>query len=254
MKALIAEDETLAGERLLQMIHECDPSIEILGRCDSVDETVKFFRDGNEADLLFLDIQLADGKSFEIFDHIKVDVPIIFTTAYNQYALQAFKLHSIDYLLKPVQLPDLQRAIDKHKRIYKKRTWDKQDIEILKSVLEKPEKEYKERFLIKAGNKLQYKTVSDAAYFFADGKAAYLVSKKENRKYLIDYSLDELENQINPKDFFRISRKAIVGIDSIAEIKGLVRTRMEVRLTQPAEVDLTVSRERAQQFKEWLNK
>jgi DNA-binding LytR/AlgR family response regulator len=185
---------------------------------------------------------------------VKVDVPIIFTTAYNQYALQAFKLHSIDYLLKPVQLTDLQRAIDKHKRIYKKRAWDKQEIEMLKAILDKPEKEYKERFLIRAGNKLQYKSVEEAAYFFAEGKAAYLVSKKENRKYLIDYSLDELEKQINPKDFFRISRKAIVGIDSIAEIKGLVRTRMEVKLTQPAEVDLTVSRDRAQQFKEWLNK
>jgi DNA-binding LytR/AlgR family response regulator len=254
MKALIAEDETLAGERLLQMIHECDPSIHVQGRLDSVDETVKFFRDGNETDLLFLDIQLADGKSFEIFDQVKVDVPIIFTTAYNQYALQAFKLHSIDYLLKPVQLAELQRAIDKHKRIYKKRAWDKQEIEMLKSILERPEKEYKERFLIKAGNKLQYKTVSEAAYFFAEGKAAYLVSKKENRKYLIDYSLDELEKQINPNNFFRISRKAIVGIDSIAEIKGLVRTRMEVKLTQPAEVDLTVSRDRAQLFKEWLNK
>jgi DNA-binding LytR/AlgR family response regulator len=219
-----------------------------------VDETVKYFRSGNQADLLFLDIQLADGKSFEIFEKVKIEVPVIFTTAYNQYALQAFKLHSVDYLLKPIQQNDLRVAIEKHKRMYGRKSWSDQDIEALKTLLRNPEKNFKERFLIKAGNKLQYKPVQEVAYFFADGKSTFLVSKKDNRKYLIDYSLDDLENELDPGTFFRISRRVIVALDAIVEIKGLVRTRLEVRLTSAAEVDLTVSRERGQLFKQWLNK
>ena len=253
MNALIAEDEVLAREHLEQLIQECDPSIQVLDRVDSVEDTIRFFQSGKQADLLFLDIQLADGKSFEIFDSVNIDVPIIFTTAYDQYALQAFKLHSIDYLLKPIQRDDLKLALDKHRRVSGNRQLLDKDIELLKSLVLKSRKEYKERFIIKAGSKLQYKPVQEAAYFFADGKTTFLVTKKENRKYLIDYSLEDLEKELDPKNFFRISRKVIVGIDAIAEIKGLISTRLEVRLQQPSEFDLTVSRDRAQRFKEWLN-
>ncbi len=253
MNAVIAEDEILAREHLEQLIQECDPTIQVLDRVDSVEDTVKFFQSGRQTDLLFLDIQLADGKSFEIFDFVNIDVPIIFTTAYDQYALQAFKVHSIDYLLKPIQREDLKSALDKHRRVTGKRHLRDEDIELLKSLVQKSTRTYKERFIIKAGSKLQYKPVQEAAYFFADGKTTFLVSKKENRKYLIDYSLEDLEKELDPKNFFRISRKAIVGIEAIAEIKGLISTRLEVRLLQPSEFDLTVSRDRAQRFKEWLN-
>lgn len=254
MNALIVEDEALAREHLEQLILECDPTAHIVDRLDSVEDTIGFFKSGKQTDILFLDIQLADGKSFEIFDSVKVDVPIIFTTAYDQYTLQAFKQNSIDYLLKPIQRADLNFALDKYKRIASRSHLKQEDIALFKSLIQNAKRTFKERFIIKSGNKLQYKPVQEVAYFFADGKTTFLVSKKENRKYLIDYSLEELEDQLDPDVFFRISRKVIVGIDSIAEIKGLISTRLELRLHQPVEFELTVSRERAQRLKEWLNK
>ncbi len=253
MKVLIVEDEPLAAERLQHLLRTCEPGIEVVDLIDSVEDAVTFFRSGKKTDLLLLDIQLADGKSFEIFDKVKIDTPIIFTTAFDQYAIQAFKVHSIDYLLKPFQQSDLNCAIEKFRKISVPASLTSEDLTELKALLAKNKNTYKERFIIKSGNKLQFKQTDDIAYFFADGKTAFLVSKKENRKYLIDHTLEELENALNPKAFFRISRKFILSVDSIAEVKGLISTRLEVKLNQPCEHELAVSRDRAQDFKNWLN-
>ena len=253
MKVLIVEDERLAAERLQYLLRTCEQDIEVVDVIDSVEDAVTFFRSGKKTELLLLDIQLADGKSFEIFEKVKIELPIIFTTAFDQYAIQAFKVHSIDYLLKPVQQSDLNYAIEKFRKITAPISLTSEDLIELKALLAKNKKTYKERFIIKSGNKLQFKQTDDIAYFFADGKTAFLVSKKENRKYLIDHTLEELENTLNPKAFFRISRKFIVGVESIAEVKGLISTRLEVKLNQPCEHELAVSRDRAQDFKNWLN-
>lgn len=252
MRVLLIEDEPLAAERLQHLLKGCEPDIEVVGQLESVEEAVTFFHSGKKIDLLFLDIQLADGKSFEIFDKVKVEIPIIFTTAFDQYAIQAFKLHSIDYLLKPIQQNDLKQALDKFKRIISQPALTVEELSALKSLLAQNSESFKERFIIKSGNKLQYKHASDVAYFFADGKMTFLVSKKENRRYLIDHTLEELETRLDPKFFFRISRKFIVAVDCISEVKGLMSTKLEVKLNQSCEHDLSVSRERAQNFKNWL--
>lgn len=254
MNVLLAEDEALAAERLIKMIGECDSSIAVVAQPDSVSEIIELLQSGKKIDLMFLDIQLADGKSFELFDSIVTDIPIIFTTAYDQYALKAFKHHSIDYLLKPVQKEELANAIDKFKRLNSKAALSSESIQSLRELIGNKLPHYKQRIVVKAGNKIQFKSADEVAYFFADGKEAYLVTQKENRKHLIGYTLEELEQLLHPDDFFRISRKFIVRAEAIAEVKGTMTTRLEVRLNQSSSHFLTVSRERASDFKKWLDR
>jgi DNA-binding LytR/AlgR family response regulator len=255
MNALIIEDEREAAERLSNLLRECDPSIRVLQTIDTVQDVVAYFSSGQPADLVFMDIQLADGKSFEIFDQVKIDSPIIFTTAFDQYALQAFKLHSIDYLLKPIQGDDLLNAIQKLKRMYPPAPHlTASDILALKEIIAGAGTRYKQRLLIKAGNKLQYKPTANVCYFFADGKTTYLVAIGDGRKYIIDHTLEELDSMLNPDQFFRISRKYIVNFDCVHEVKGLISSKLEVRLSQPCEHDLSVSRERIHDFKRWMDR
>jgi DNA-binding LytR/AlgR family response regulator len=254
MNVLLAEDEALAAERLVKMIGDYDPSITIAAQPDSVSEVIAFLKSGKPIDLMFLDIQLADGKSFEIFDTLLTDVPIIFTTAYDQYALKAFKLHSIDYLLKPVQKEELTASIDKFKRLKTKAALSSENIQSLRELIETKTAPFKQRIVVKAGNKLQFRQAEEVSYFFADGKEAYMVTQKENRKHLVGYTLEELEQLLNPDDFFRISRKFIVRAAAIAEVKGTMTTRLEIKLNHNNEHSLTVSRERVSDFKKWLDK
>jgi DNA-binding LytR/AlgR family response regulator len=254
MNVLIAEDEILAAERLQELLQQCAPDAVVLDHVDSVTEAVAFLKKAKSIDLLLLDIQLADGKSFEIFEKVEIDVPVIFTTAYDQYAIHAFKFHSIDYLLKPIQQDDLRQALTKLRKLSTAKGSGSIDINALKELLNKTYKPYKERFMIKTGNKLQYKPSSEIAYFFAEGKEAYLVTKTENKKFLIDHTLEDLESLLNPSEFFRISRKFILHVESIREIKGSHSTRLEVKLFQVCEHDLSVSRDRAQDFKAWLDR
>lgn len=254
MNVLLAEDEALAAERLVKMIGDYDPSIIISEQTDSVSEVITFLKSGKPIDLMFLDIQLADGKSFEIFNALHTDVPIIFTTAYDQYALKAFKLHSIDYLLKPIQKEQLGAAIEKFKRLKMKSALTSEHIQSLRELIETKGTPFKQRIVVKAGNRLQFRPAEEVAYFFADGKEAYMVTQKENRKHLVGYTLEELEKLLNPDDFFRISRKFIVRADAIAEVKGTMTTQLEVRLGHSSEHSLTVSRERISDFKRWLDR
>ena len=252
MKAIVVEDEQLAAERLIELVKSIDATIEIVGQFDTIADTVHHLKTESTPDIIFLDIQLADGRSFEIFEKTPIDSPIIFTTAYDQFTLKAFKLNSIDYLLKPVQSEDLRLALEKLKKLNRKGL-NSDELGVLKEIIKTKGQPYKQRLVIKAGNKIQFKPAEEVAYFFADGKEAYMVSRKENRKHLIGYTLEELENILDPKEFFRISRKFIVRADAIAEVKGLISSKLEVKLHQPTEHELAVSRERAQEFKTWLD-
>jgi DNA-binding LytR/AlgR family response regulator len=252
MRAIVVEDEELAAERLIDLIKAIDPTIEIVAQPDTVADTLHFLKTQPVPDVIFLDIQLADGRSFEIFERASIDSPIIFITAYDQFTLKAFKVNSIDYLLKPVQKEDLRLALEKLKKLNRKGL-NGDELDLLKEIIKSKGQSYKQRLVIKAGNKIQFKPAEEVAYFFADGKEAYMVSRKENRKHLIGYTLEELEEILDPRDFFRISRKFIVRADAIAEVKGLISSRLEVKLIQNAEHELAVSRERAQDFKTWLD-
>lgn len=254
MNVLIVEDEPLAAERLIGLLKKTGETFVLQGTQESIEEAVTFFSSGGKTDLLFLDIELADGRSFEIFNRVTVDAPIIFTTAYDQYALQAFKHFSIDYLLKPVQQADLNNALAKWKRLGANQENVQQQMNQLKEWLLSERQKPKERLLIKSGNKLHYKSSEEVAYFFADGKEVYIYTRNENKKFLIDYTLEQLESQLDTQKFFRISRKAIVNAAAIAEVKGLISTRLEVKLNQPCEHELTISRDRSAAFKAWLDR
>lgn len=252
MNVLLAEDEVLAAERLTAMLKDCEPNVHITERLDSVEEIVDFFKSGKSVDLLLLDIQLADGKSFEAFNQVNIDHPIIFTTAYDQYAIQAFQHFSIDYLLKPIRKTELSRAIEKYKKLSLQKP--QFPLEELTALLKKKESGFKERFLIRAGNKLQFKATQDVAFFYADGKVVFLVTKGEGKKYIIDHTLEDLEASLDPSDFFRVSRKHIVNIACISEVSGIGNARLDIKLSQKTEQQLTVSRNRIQSFKNWLNR
>lgn len=256
MNVLIVEDEELARERLSLMIKKYDHQCNIVESIDSISDTVSFLKENKSVDLIFLDIQLSDGSSFEIFKKITIDLPIIFTTAYDQYAIQAFKVNSIDYLLKPVSYDDLEKAIDK----YKKLQWNKNlsisnNPELLQSLFSNLEgNQYKKRFIVKYGDHIQFKPVNDISYIFAEGKTVYIVLKENQRKYIIDHTLEELENYLlNPEEFFRINRKYIIKIDAIQEVKSYYNSRLKVILNNPCDQDLIISREKVSEFKEWLN-
>ena len=251
MNVVIVEDEPLAAERLISLLNTTAESISVLEVFDSIKETTSFLETGKKIDLLFLDIELADGKSFEIFNKTKVDAPVIFTTAYDQYALQAFKHFSIDYLLKPIQLEQLLGAIKKYKRFENHNV--NEQLQQLTSWVSNSREEVKERVLVKSGNKLFYKSTDEVAYFWAESKEVYIFTLKDNKKFLIDYTLEELERKLDKKLFFRINRKAIINVNAIAEVKGLISTRLEVKLNQPCIHELAVSRDRSANFKSWLD-
>ncbi|MBL7873090.1 MAG: response regulator transcription factor [Cyclobacteriaceae bacterium] len=254
MNVVIIEDEALASERLITLLHNAGEPITIARTLESIEEAVTYFSSPHKTDLLFLDIELGDGKSFEIFKKVSVKVPIIFTTAYDQYALQAFKHFSIDYLLKPIEKDELNQAISKWKQISQYPLKIGEQLGKLQEFLSKANQKSKERILVKSGNRLQYKSTDEVAYFYADGKEVYIYTLAENKKFLIDYTLEQLELQLDEKKYFRISRKVIVNVEAIAEIKGLISTRLEIKLTQPCIHELLISRDRSARFKIWLDR
>mgnify|MGYP001794942145 CR=1 FL=1 len=256
MNVLIVEDEQLAVERLEKLIRDYDPSINVLYTVDTVKEAAAFMSSHQDRlDLVFLDIQLADGKSFEIFGKINYSKPIIFTTAYDEYALKAFKLNSIDYLLKPVKYEELDAAINKFKELSKNaQPAPVIDGALIQSILQKGEKTFKQRFVVKFGSRIQFKNSGDVAYFYAEDKICYLMSSSECKRYIIDHTLEELDDKlIDPSRFFRINRQYILCIDAIKEVKAR-DNRLEIILTVPCDHQLMVSRGRTADFKDWINK
>jgi DNA-binding LytR/AlgR family response regulator len=251
MKTIIIEDERLAAERLEELIKEIDPSIEISAKLPSVEQSINYLKQ-TKPDLILLDIQLEDGLSFSIFEKIEVDVPIIFTTAFDQYAIKAFKLNSIDYLLKPIKKEELREALSKYKNIKTSYLMDFE--EIIKSIQNK-ENSYKKRFLIQYGQKIRKVEIDEVAYFYAMEKNVFLITSCGNT-FPIDFTLDKLQEVIDPEGFFRINRKMIVGFDAIKNMIPYSRSRIRIELNppEPKDVEALVSVERSSAFKQWMDK
>ena len=249
MKILIIEDEPIAAQRLQMMLKQYDASIEVLGCLESIEDSVNWMQENPPPDLLLLDIQLSDGFSFEIFKKIDYKKPVIFTTAYNEYALEAFRYLSIDYLLKPVNFQTLQNALNKYKLITSQQQIDYN--EIFKALKKIPSEQYKDRFLARIGQRLIFVKTNDIAYFRAEDKIVYLVDKKVN-KLPVDFTLEKLETLLDPRIFFRLNRKIIISIDSIAQIKPYSNSRLVLHLKdgQKSE-EMIVSRERVPEFRQW---
>jgi DNA-binding LytR/AlgR family response regulator len=223
----------------------------VTAKLASVEESIKWLKK-NEPDLIFLDIQLEDGLSFEIFDKVTIDVPVIFTTAYDQYAIKAFKLNSIDYLLKPIRKAELEEALNKYKNIKNSYLRDFEDV--FKSIMNK-EISYKKRFLVQYGQKIKKVETEEIAYFYAMEKNVFMTTY-EKSNYPVNYSLDKLTEILDPEKFFRINRKMIISFDAIKNMIPFSRSRIKIELNPPApkEVEALVSVERASSFKEWLDK
>ncbi len=250
MKVLIIEDEEFAAEKLEQMLLQINPSIDVLAKLGSIAESVKWLMD-RTADLIFLDIQLSDGISFSIFEQVSIHTPVIFTTAYDQYAIKAFQLNSISYLLKPIRKSELEESLQKYETL---KSAFSIDFETLLATIQGIEPGYKKRFLIQLGEKIRKVELSEIAYFFVLEKAVYLRTF-QGKSYPVEYTLDKLESLINPEKFFRINRKYIVSIDSISDMVAYSRSRVKLQLSPKAdkEADTIVSIDRSSDFKKWLN-
>ena len=249
MNILLIEDERPAANRLKQLILELLPGANIFGNLDSITSSVEWLQLHPAPDLIFCDIQLADGLSFEIFERIKVSSPIIFTTAFDQYAIKAFKLNSVDYLLKPIDPKELAGAINKFKNQKIKTTIDLSQI---KELLQPQQKEYKSRFIVKIGEKIQSVLASEASFFMSEERVTFLQTF-EGKRYILDYTLDQLEEMLDPKKFFRLNRKYISSFEAITEIHTYSNSRLKIKLANSSDNDILVSREKVGALKEWLD-
>lgn len=250
MKVVIIEDEKLSAEHLASLLQKIDNSISVIKYFDTVTTSVEAFNDGLNADLIFLDIHLADGNSFEIFNQIQLEIPIIFTTAFDNYAIQAFKQNSIDYLLKPINYIDLEYAIGKFRK--QQKLLNNDDISSIKIALQEIKKEYKSRFLVKLGQTIDTIPTEDIHHFESKESMAFLVTNKGNH-FSIDYTLDQLEAILNPKSFFRMNRSVILNIQSIEKVTPYFNSRLSISTKFLDNEARIVSRDRVNDFKKWLD-
>jgi two-component system, LytTR family, response regulator LytT len=250
MNIIIIEDEKPAARLLQRKVEKLGLQVNTL--LHSVEESINWFQSNIHPDLIFLDIQLSDGLSFEIFETIDIKSAIIFTTAYDEYALRAFKLNSIDYLLKPIDEDDLEIAVNKFKLRNQTSSNLSLDFEMIKKMLVNPiDREYKKRFTIKMGQQLKMITIDEVECFYSENKGTYLHTF-DNRNYLLDNTLEQLEAELNPKDFYRISRKFIIPLKAIKEIQMYSNSRLKVILPTYKEDEVIVAREKVGDFKNWL--
>jgi two-component system, LytTR family, response regulator len=260
MKAIIIEDEELAAEGLSISLKKVEADIEILAVLDSVKTAVAWLKNNPAPDLAFLDIQLADGLSFEIFEQTPINCPVIFTTAYDEYALRAFRVNSIDYLLKPIGTDDLKRTFEKLKVIkgettppqYLSQDLIKQVMAIATQQVKTPQ--YKTRFMIKIGEHLQTIPAEDIDFLLGENKIVWLYHKN-GRKYVVDYTLDQLEDLLEPNRFFRLNRQFIASIETIKDVISYSNSRLKIVFkTPPNKEDIIMSREKVEAFKNWMGK
>ncbi|MBN1925876.1 MAG: response regulator transcription factor [Prolixibacteraceae bacterium] len=250
MKILIIEDERYTAELISRLVLQYNPGYEILAILSTIEDSVKWFVEKpGQADLVLLDIQLTDGLSFDIFEKVKVFTPIIFITAYNEFAINAFKVNSVDYLLKPVSYQDIEHAFEKYNRL--KETYQKADNKFLIDLVKDSAKAYKKRFLIKTGEKYNFLSASEIAFFmFEEGVIfAFLTN---NKRVMVSETLDELSESLDPESFFRLNRKFIASVGAIGSIHNYFNRRLSVHLN-PGNHQVIVSRERVNDFKQWLN-
>lgn len=250
MNIIIIEDEKPAARLLQRKVEKLGLHVNTL--LHSVEESINWFQNNAHPDLIFLDIQLSDGLSFEIFESINIKSAVIFTTAYDEYALRAFKLNSIDYLLKPIDEDDLAAAVDKFKARNLAIPSASLDFEMIKKMLVNPiDRVYKKRFTIKMGQQLKMINIDEVECFYSENKGTYLHTF-DNRNYLLDISLEQLENELNPENFYRVSRKFIIPLKGIKEIQLHSNSRLKVILPTYKEDEVIVSREKVSDFKIWI--
>lgn len=255
LKILIVEDEELAAERLAQLVKEIEPDAEIHGPVDTVTATIAHLKTCTDYDLILLDIQLADGKSFSIFDDFEITTPVIFTTAYDEYALQAFELNSIDYLLKPVNREKLKTALEKFRKLKEYFGAGNPNIQLYEMIrnLRTPEKPaYKNRFLISKGDAMVPVKVSEIAAFYAEDKEVFLITH-ENKRFIIQHSVEELTSKLDPKLFYRVNRQFIISADAIQKVHNYFNFKLKVELKADPKLDIVVSRSKTLSFKAWMN-
>jgi len=253
MKVLIIEDEPQAAKRMESLISTLEPQAEILGKIDSVKNAVQWIQSHPAPDLIFMDIQLADGISFQIFEQCEVKSPVIFTTAYDAYALKAFKVNSIDYILKPIDKDEMHAALKKFHSVNRNSQESKHVLDNIGQAIQMLTKKYKTRFVIKVGEHLKSVEVSDILFFFSLEKATFCQTK-DGRKNILDFTLDQLEEILDPTRFFRINRKHIIAADSIQDMISYTNSRLKLVLKTSDDNDVIVARERVQEFKDWLDR
>ena len=250
MRAVIVEDESIASRRLVSLIEELAPELKIVAELASVESGLKWFKNNSLPDLIFLDIQLNDGYGFDILDHIEEHPPIIFTTAYNEYAIRGFKYNGLDYLLKPIAKADLEKALNKFRKSKKLQTAPSAEkLNDLKALFQK---EYKHRFMVKVGNQFKAFDVADIAFFKSVDGLIYLKTFA-GQNYPIEYSIDQLEDILDPVNFFRVNRKYMVAVKAVEEIHTYFNSRLLLKLKPKEEDQVIVSRERTSNFKKWLD-
>ena len=253
MKVLVIEDEQLAAERLAKIIHQVDENIEVIDYFDTIRDSVKFLNTKqSDIDLLFCDIHLADGSSFEIFTQVEVTKPVIFTTAYDEYSIKAFEVNSVDYLLKPIKAKEVEQSLKKYEKYHGNN--GTLDISTIEKLLDK--KGSAKRFLVKNGIKLIPKKMGEMAVFYIENKMVHFIDFTEGKKFIIDFTLDELmDKELDPSLFFRINRKQIINIESIETIRPHFGQRLSLTLNVPANhLELIVSREKVNEFKRWFTR
>jgi len=255
MKILIIEDEELAVKKLHKMLISLDKEIEVIANLDSIASSVEWLQNNDTPDLILMDIELLDGQSFEIFNQAEVKSPVIFTTSYDEYALKAFKVNSVDYLLKPIQKEDLSAALDKFKKMYASAAQAPINMDtLIKELQQKLQpKEFRKRFLVKNVQKLVSVETEEIAYFYSDGRLNFFKTW-DNKKYVVDYTMDEMEDMLNPEKYFRISRSFYVSINSVDQIHDYFGNRLILTLKPAVDKEALVSREKVTEFKKWMGK
>lgn len=258
MKIFIIEDEDLAVKKLKKTLQLVNPELEVVGSADSIASSVAWLQKNPQPDLILMDIELADGQSFEIFNRIDVKSAVIFTTSYDEYALKAFKVNSVDYLLKPIQKEDLDAALSKFIKLRTNYTAPTESIENIKQLMQEfqqtiQNKEFRKRFLVKHAQKLISIDIDQIMYFYSEDRLNFFKTL-DDKKFLLDYTMDEIENMLNPIEFFRINRAFIVSIKSIDQINEYFGSRLKLNLKPSIDKETLVSREKVADFKDWMGK
>jgi len=252
MKVLIIEDEVLASEKLSKALLSIDPNIQILACLSSVDQSLEWFKNNPQPELIFSDIHLSDGLCFNIYAELEINCPIIFTTAYEKYALKAFEVNSIDYLLKPIQVDKLEIALEKYNKLSTSTENKSELYKEFQNILSNSNKEFKTRFLCKLGNKIKSVPVESIMYFYSKDKMTFIVDQDNNR-LPINNTLDEIDQLIDPKSFFRVNRQFITHFKAIHEINPYFKGRLKIKIQPKNDDEIVVSTERSPIFKSWLN-
>jgi len=254
MKVVIIEDEHLTADRIRILLNKIDPEISVLTVIDSVSKAVEWFGQHKSPDLVFMDIQLADGISFDIFDRVAIEAPVIFITAYQEYAIRAFKVNSVDYLLKPIAEQDLKAALDKYKNLFQRElAFPEIGSDLLASIRQMISKPYKNRFMVKVGDRIKSIDVEHILFFYSQQKGTF-IHTDDNRNYAVDYTLDKLAESLDPTLFHRINRRYLCSHRAILELIALSGSKLKVRLQNSKDDQIYISRERLASFKEWLDR